>query len=109
VTLELRYADGRVERQLFLQAQDGESLSIDGSSWWRDSDVAPDLLQRLYSILTDPDNARPDESWASVLAKVELELKRDSTAEDGVPEPASATDSEPVVEADEVTAQARGV
>jgi len=76
VTLELRYADGRVERQLFLQAQDGESLSIDGSSWWRDSDVAPDLLQRRYSILTDPDNARPDESWASVLAKVELELKR---------------------------------
>lgn len=85
VTLEMRFADGRVERRLFLKAQESGGLSIDGNTWWRNSDAAPDLLRRLFEILTDPENARGGASWASILAKVELQLNRNRATREADP------------------------
>ncbi|MFK7856754.1 MAG: hypothetical protein AB8B79_21735 [Granulosicoccus sp.] len=62
ITLEMIFADGNVERSLFLRSAD-EQLTIGGQSYRGNGPVAPDLLENLLRLVMSSNNPDEREKW----------------------------------------------
>jgi len=72
MTLELNYASGKVQQQLYMRTQAGD-LSIGGQSYWREGDVAPDLMESLFLLLSEGGNQK---QWLELLTKALREANK---------------------------------
>lgn len=67
ITLELQFADGSVEQQLFLKTTRG-SVTVDGQSFSRYGDASDNMLQNLLSMLMDSGASELRAKWLKGLA-----------------------------------------
>lgn len=87
ITLELTFADGNVERSLFLRSNDGQ-LTIGGNGYSGNGAVAADLLENLLNLVMSSNNPDEREKWLKGLA--DAARKNAKTVTDAAPTPPGA-------------------
>lgn len=82
ITLEMTFADGTVERQLFLKTKDSD-VYIDGKAYLRTGNASATLLADMLQLLSAGDESDKRTEWLNALIKAERTSNKDKQLRQG--------------------------